>query len=128
MEKKNGRPLAEIDKQQFEQLCAYQSTEQEICEWFGVTDKTLVRWCKRTYGKGFSEIFAQKRVKGHISLRRAQFQQAENNPTMAIWLGKQYLGQTDHKEIAVSQTVQQEAIDAVEDFLNAAGTKTETPS
>src|SRR5208337_3813320 len=30
-----------------------------------------------------------------ISLRRLQFLQAQTSPAMAIWLGKQYLGQTD---------------------------------
>jgi hypothetical protein len=29
---------------------------------------------------------------------------AETNPTMAIWLGKQYLGQADKQEVTVSST------------------------
>lgn len=93
-----GRPNAEISQTQFEQLCAMQCTESEICAWFNITDKTLNRWCRRTYKKNFSEIFKVKREKGLISLRRSQFQLAENNPTMAIWLGKQYLKQTDKQE------------------------------
>ena len=32
---------------------------------------------------------------GFISLRRKQFELAEKSPAMAIFLGKQYLGQTD---------------------------------
>jgi hypothetical protein len=36
------------------------------------------------------------KAKGRISMRRAQLRILENgNATMAIWLGKQYLGQTD---------------------------------
>lgn len=93
-----GRPLIEISQTQFEQLCAMQCTEKEICAWFGITDKTLTRWCKKTYRQSFSEVFSQKRKKGLISLRRSQFQLAETNPTMAIWLGKQYLKQTDKQE------------------------------
>lgn len=93
-----ARPNKEIDKQQFEQLCAMQCTEAEICAWFDVTDKTLTGWCKRTYRKSFSEVFKIKRQRGFTSLRRSQFMQAESNPTMAIWLGKQYLGQTDKRE------------------------------
>lgn len=34
-----------------------------------------------------------------MSLRRTQFKLAEKNPTMAIWLGKQYLGQRDNVEV-----------------------------
>ena len=59
----------------------------------GITDKTLDSWCKRTYGVGFSEIFKQKRGVGKISLRRMQWRLAETSATMAIFLGKQYLGQ-----------------------------------
>lgn len=90
-----GRPRKEIDKKQFENLCHMQCTEEEICGWFGVSDKTLAGWCKRTYGKRFSEVFKEKRSGGRISLRRSQFRLAEKSATMAIWLGKQYLGQKD---------------------------------
>lgn len=72
-----------------------QCTEVEILAWFDITDKTLNSWCKRTYGKGFSEVFKEKRGKGKISLRRTQWQLAEKSSSMAIWLGKQYLGQSD---------------------------------
>lgn len=90
-----GRPKKEIDQKQFENLCALQCTEVEIEDWFDVTDKTLNAWCKRTYGKNFSEIFRIKRGRGKISLRRSQWQLAEKSASMAIWLGKQYLGQSD---------------------------------
>ena len=48
--KKNvgGRPSAEIDQESFEKLCAMQCTRNEICAWFGITDKTLSRWCEKT--------------------------------------------------------------------------------
>lgn len=94
-----ARPLAEIDKKQFENLCGLQCTKEEICGFFEVTDKTLENWCKRTYEAGFSEVFRQKRGKGKISLRRSQFRLAEKNANMAIWLGKQYLDQKDAVDI-----------------------------
>lgn len=93
-----GRPRAEISQIEFEKLCRLQCTQEEICGWFGVTDKTLNSWCKRTYDQSFSEIFKEKRGIGKISLRRAQFRLAEKNANMAIWLGKQYLGQSDRGE------------------------------
>lgn len=93
-----SRPRKEIDQKQFENLCGLQCTLEEICGWFGVTDKTLNSWCKRTYKKGFSEIFREKRKLGNISLRRTQFRLAEKSASMAIWLGKQYLGQKDAPE------------------------------
>lgn len=93
-----ARPRKEIDQKQFENLCALQCTLEEICGWFGVTDKTLNGWCKRTYHASFSEVFKQKRAKGKISLRRSQWRLAEKSAAMAIWLGKQYLGQKESAE------------------------------
>lgn len=90
-----ARPRKIIDKKAFESLCGLQCTKNEICGFFDITDKTLETWCKRTYGAGFSDVFKQKRGKGKISLRRAQFRLAEKNANMAIWLGKQYLDQSD---------------------------------
>ena len=90
-----GRPLKNIDQKQFENLCGLQCTLEEICGWFGVTDKTLDSWCRRTYGMNFSEVFALKRGKGKISLRRTQFKLSEKSAAMAIFLGKQYLNQKD---------------------------------
>ena len=95
-----ARPQKNINKEEFEKLCGLQCTEEEICGFLGVSDKTLVAWIKRTYGKsyGFSEIFKEKRSYGKISLRRYQFKLAKSNANMAIWLGKQYLGQKDNPE------------------------------
>lgn len=90
-----GRPKKEIDQKQFENLCAMQCTESEICAWFEITDKTLTSWCKRTYNESFSDVYIKKAEKGKISLRRAQFQLAQKSTAMAIWLGKQHLGQRE---------------------------------
>lgn len=92
-----ARPRKELDQKLFEDLCGLQCTKLEICECLNVTDKTLDAWIKRTYGESFSEVFAKKRARGKISLRRSQFKLAERSSTMAIWLGKQYLGQRDNE-------------------------------
>lgn len=97
-----ARPRKEIDKKQFENLCALQCTEEEICDWFDICTETLNAWCKRTYKKRFSEVFAQKRGNGKISLRRSQWKLAEKSAAMAIWLGKQFLGQRDNVDVTVS--------------------------
>lgn len=97
-----GRPKIEIDKEQFEELCKIQCTQAEICAVLGITDKTLTNWCKKTYKKSFSEIFKEKRAGGFASLRRTQFALANDNAAMAIFLGKNYLGQSDKKEINMS--------------------------
>ena len=110
-----ARPLTEIDKKQFENLCGLQCTKEEICGFFEVTDKTLENWCRRTYKAGFSEVFRQKRGKGKISLRRSQFRLAEKNANMAIWLGKQYLGQRD----SVDEEADNEATKRIDEMIQA---------
>ena len=98
---RRGRPRKEIKKDAFEKLCQMQCTEKEICGWFGVCEDTLNAWCKRTYGKNFTDTYKIYSQDGLISLRRHQFKLAEKYPAMAIFLGKQYLGQSDR----VSQTI-----------------------
>lgn len=105
-----SRPRKEIDQKQFENLCGLQCTKEEICGWFEITDKTLENWCKRTYRSGFSEVFRQKRGLGKISLRRHQWRLAEKNANMAIWLGKQYLGQKDQPEIDVAVKISEDGL------------------
>lgn len=96
---KMGRPRKEINKTEFEKLCFLQCTRSEFCTWFDVNEDTLNRWCKENYdGRTFSAVFQEKRENGLISLRRTQFQLAEKSPAMAIFLGKNLLGQTDKVE------------------------------
>jgi hypothetical protein len=96
---KAGRPNKDFDKKQFESLCEIMCTQSEICSILGTTDKTLVKWCKRTYKMDFSECFKRFSASGKMSLRRKQFEVARSgNVSMLIWLGKQYLGQTEKVE------------------------------
>lgn len=90
-----SRPSIEIDQKQFEKLCQMQSTLQEIAGFFECSHDTIERWCKKTYGENFRQVFDKFRSGGLISLRRGQFKLAEKSATMSIWLGKQYLGQKD---------------------------------
>lgn len=101
MAKRAGRPKIEINKEQFEKLCSIQCTEEEIAGWFDCSEETIRRYCKREYKSQFCEVYKKLSAKGKISLRRTQFRIAENNPTMAIWLGKQYLGQTDKQDMSI---------------------------
>ncbi len=100
-----GRPQTQIDQTQFEKLCALQCTLDEIAGFFNCSEDTIERWCKRTYKKRFAEIFKEKRELGKISLRRMQWNLAKRSAPMAIFLGKNYLGQRDHKEVEITRPV-----------------------
>ena len=101
MEKKEkvGRPKIKIDKEMFEKLCQMQCTLEEIAGFFDCCDDTINNWCKEVYDDNFSGVYKKKSMAGKISLRRIQYKLAERNPTMAIWLGKQYLKQRDNIEV-----------------------------
>lgn len=99
---KPGKPRIEIDQEQFEKLCTIQCTLEEIADWFRCSEDTIENWCKRTYQERFKEVTEKFRSKGKASLRRMQFKLAERNASMAIFLGKQYLGQKDYVENAIN--------------------------
>lgn len=110
---KGGRPKKYIDKQLFEQLCGLQCTLEEMEAFFNCDHKTIARWCRETYeGKRFSQVFREKRQIGKISLRRKQLRLAERSAAMAIFLGKNYLGQKDDPEEAASA---EDAVSIVDD-------------
>lgn len=92
---RTGRPQKKINQKLFEKLCGIQCTEVEICGVLECSADTLNRWCKRTYKMTFADTYKSKSQVGKASLRRAQWKLAEKNASMAIWLGKQYLGQRD---------------------------------
>ena len=60
-----------------------------------VSEKTLDRIVRDKYKYTFEGVQSRFRAYGKASLLRSQFKLAERNPSMAIWLGKQYLGQQD---------------------------------
>ena len=113
-----ARPQIQIDKNQFENLCKLQCTLSEIAGWFGCSEDTIERWCKREYKKGFADVFGQKREAGKISLRRNLVRLSERNPATAIFLAKNWLGMTDKLEEKVSITSTKEAAARIESIIN----------
>lgn len=114
---KMGRPKKEIDIKTFEGLCKIQCTEKEICSIFDCCEDTLNAWCKENYqdddGKPltFSETYKRVSAGGKASLRRIQFELAKKSAPMAIWLGKQILGQKDSvDEVVVGITTTEDAL------------------
>lgn len=97
---KGGRPKIQLDFETVDKLMAIQCTGEEIASVLNVSYDTLERRIKEEHGLSFADYFAQKSGVGRASLRRRQFQLAEGgNPTMLVWLGKQWLNQKDRSEI-----------------------------
>lgn len=97
--KKMGRPRIEVDMGMVERLAQIMCTEDEIAAVMDIDKSTLRRQ------PTFDEVYKKGREVGKSSLRRTQWKIAQSNATMAIWLGKQYLGQTDKVEAVGAQPV-----------------------
>ena len=94
-----ARPLAHIDWDQVDKLCAIHCTGEEQASILGVDYDTLNRACHREHNRSFADYFAQKSATGKMSLRRRQYTSAmDGNTTMLVWLGKNRLGQSDMPE------------------------------
>ena len=98
-EKKNkgGRPKKELDYDMIENLAMIQCTQEEIASCLDVNVKTL------RADEKFLELYKKGQEVGKKSLRRYQFDCAKKgNSAMLIWLGKQYLGQSEKMAIVNS--------------------------
>ena len=81
----NGKTMIEV-------LAGFLCTDEEIAATLNTTVDTLLNANNKST---FSECKEKGQCKGKVSLRRMQFRLAEKNATMAIFLGKNLLGQTD---------------------------------
>ena len=100
--KTKGRPRMILNKEgiaTIESLARIQCTDEEIASVLKVTVDTLLNDNNKAAFMAAKEI---GKSSGKASLRRMQFKTAEaGNATMLIWLGKQYLEQTDKQDVKV---------------------------
>ena len=88
----------------FNGLCEIHCTPKEICSVMKGTWEQMDHACRRVHGMTFSEYRESINDGGKATLRRMQWQSAQNgNVTMQIWLGKNVLKQSD--SINVSQEI-----------------------
>lgn len=88
-----------IDFEQLEKLLHLQCTELECASYFGISKNTLKARIREEGHESFQQYAEIHRSPGKISLRRHQWRNAEKgNVVMQIWLGKQWLGQSDKVE------------------------------
>ena len=110
-----ARPRVEISEDQFKKLCGIQCTLQEIAGFFDCSEDTIENWCKRTFKEGFSDCYKKYSQDGRISLRREQYKLAmKGNCSMLIWLGKQYLGQSEKIDANVKDDHKKEMAEFME--------------
>ena len=89
--KRDAATFAEL-----EELGEIQCTHAEVAAIFGASDSCLAQYF-RNYADGRRAYEAGK-ARGSANLRRAQLKLAQSNASMAIILGKAYLGQAERRE------------------------------
>jgi hypothetical protein len=88
-----ARPRKEVDEDKLEQLASLGLSNAEIA--------SVLDCCPDTIERNYRETLDWGRNKRNASLRRKQYEIAiAGNPTMLIWLGKQFLGQSDKNELS----------------------------
>jgi hypothetical protein len=103
---RTGRPPKEFDKKLFVDLVGIGCDQEEICWVFREPNgkpaniDTLTRWCKREFDMTFQEYSRKNRyMAAKIKLRQNQMKLSEKSASMAIFLGKNLLGQRDDPPI-----------------------------
>lgn len=100
-----NKKKVEVDEDvwnRFKKLCYIQCTQEEICSILEMSAAVLNNRLNEHYGCGFADIYNVFKAPGKASVRRSQMKMSRNNPTMAIWLGKVYLGQKEYEDDRVS--------------------------
>ena len=101
-----ARPKVDIDWEQVGQSLIADCKTVDIAAQHGISTRTLYQRCKQDLGIRFSALSQQKKAHGDNLLRAKQYEMAVNgNTVMAIFLGKQRLGQKDQNEIGITVDV-----------------------
>ena len=121
--KKMGRPRIEFDLAQVEGLASIMATDVEIAQVFGCSVRTIEM--RKVSDPDFLRALQKGRAAGKLSLRRTQWAVARGqeaqpatataparpriapNPTMLIWLGKDWLDQRDRQDIVTHNEVEE---------------------
>jgi hypothetical protein len=122
----NVANVRNLDLEEIEKLCALYCTQEEIAAWCGVSLRAIEERRKNTGtlydfqrptaegGRSltvekltFKEIMDNGYARGRVSIRRQQIKLLEaggpGSGTMAVWLGKQILGQRDSYDLKVEE-------------------------
>lgn len=116
-----GRPLKDIDYELLDDYCFIHCTGEEICHLLGIDYDTLNRRLKQEKNKCFTEYYAEKSAGGKKSLRRRQYEMAQDNPTMAIWVGKNWLKQGEMNTDFIYEKAKAEAKGKLDALKESAG-------
>lgn len=89
----------DIDPVEVEKLASYGLRNTEIADFFGCSKDLISKSYSTNVTKGKADL--------KIKLRKAQIDSAlSGNATLLIWLGKQYLDQSDKQEVSLNKPIE----------------------
>ena len=95
---KVGRPKKTFDIEQVKLLGQFRATFQTMADWFQCSYKTIERQMQDEESE-FCHTYKKSFAGTKLKLSEAQIQYAlKGNASLLIWLGKQYLDQTEKAE------------------------------
>ena len=101
-----GRKKAQIDWDLVEKMAKRHCDGVQIAARLGIHPETLYGRVSEKFKVGFSEWMSTKKADGKSVLIEEQWKKAEKGDnTMLIFLGKQYLGQSEKSESKVDQNI-----------------------
>ncbi|MFI4973729.1 MAG: hypothetical protein ACHP84_04220 [Caulobacterales bacterium] len=110
-EKVMGRPpvlyATEETLKRIARLGKIQCTVREVAAALGVAESTLMLFFNDV--PEARDVYEDAKLAGMKSLRRVQFDHAKKNVAMAIFLGKNYLDQSDRNDVKLSGQLSLEA-------------------
>lgn len=89
---------AKMDKKEFEGILKLFASKKEAADWFGVSESTIERYCRKEYECSFEALRDKYFVKTRIALKRKALQLAlegKGNTAIIIYLCKSLLGMAD---------------------------------
>jgi len=101
---KMGRPVLEVDWDTLERICQYTISCEDAAFLCGVGKTTLEEKIKEKHGITFRAFREQRSARTRLNLFNKQVEIAlKGNVTMLIWLGKNYLKQSDKNEYSFTE-------------------------
>lgn len=96
-----ARPADQMNKllerqKDFEDLLQFYPGKHDLAGYFRVSESTIDRFVKRQFKMGFDELRDKRFGTTRMALRQKQIERALGGcKTMLVWLGKQYLDQSE---------------------------------
>lgn len=116
------KPKFDLDWEQLDKLCQFPHRHEDIAFILGCSVDTLESRIREKYDETISEYHEKRKSRIRISVLQKQYEVAmRGNVTMLIWLGKNMLGQADHKEPPKEKEVretQAEQISKLKQMIN----------